>query len=230
MSGGESARRSSEAFFCLLAYFFVDRTTSRVLSPVVQVGRWADARRAFVLKLPHCHTGAHSFPQHSLASSSSSSPSLVQGGKGYGATSGVGKLQNLRVAVQRRWNNTVSDTSRQQVGPGGWAVVARWRRRNPASKRGVQVVRGGRGADQQGALQGGRSVNGSGSPPVHALLRPHPLLVVSPRPLRQAMELFLGLRIHDSPEQKGYFPGLQVGRGGNFTTPARGGQGAGVLS
>ncbi|PSC67116.1 putative phosphoinositide phosphatase SAC9 isoform X1, partial [Micractinium conductrix] len=65
---------------------------------------------------------------------------VVQGGKGYGATSGVGKLQNLRVAVQRRWNNTVSDTSRQQ-----------------------------------------------------------------------AMELFLGLRIHDSPEQKGYFPGLQLG-------------------
>ncbi|KAL4443884.1 hypothetical protein ABPG75_011621 [Micractinium tetrahymenae] len=64
---------------------------------------------------------------------------VVQGGKGYGATSGVGKLQNLRVAVQRRWNNTVSDTSRQQ-----------------------------------------------------------------------AMELFLGLRIHDSPDQKGYFPGLQV--------------------
>ncbi|KAL4449511.1 hypothetical protein ABPG77_007155 [Micractinium sp. CCAP 211/92] len=64
---------------------------------------------------------------------------VVQGGKGYGATSGVGKLQNLRVAVQRRWNNTVSDTSRQQ-----------------------------------------------------------------------AMELFLGLRIHDSGDQKGYFPGLQV--------------------
>ncbi|EFN60062.1 hypothetical protein CHLNCDRAFT_133330 [Chlorella variabilis] len=64
---------------------------------------------------------------------------VVQGGKGYGATSGVGKLQNLRVAVQRRWNNTVSDTSRQQ-----------------------------------------------------------------------AMELFLGLRIHDGGGQKGYFPGLQV--------------------
>jgi hypothetical protein len=53
----------------------------------------------------------------------------VQGGKGYGATSGVGKLQNLRVAVQRRWNNTVSDTSRQQVGAGGrsaWVARARW--------------------------------------------------------------------------------------------------------
>lgn len=64
---------------------------------------------------------------------------VVQGGKGYGATSGVGKLQNLRVAVQRRWNNTMSDASRQQ-----------------------------------------------------------------------AMELFLGLRIHDAPDCKGYFPGLQV--------------------
>ena len=42
-------------------------------------------------------------------------PPAWQGGKGYGAASGVGKLQNLRVAVQRRWNNTVSDTSRQQV-------------------------------------------------------------------------------------------------------------------
>lgn len=39
----------------------------------------------------------------------------LQGGKAYGATSGVGKLQNLRVAVQRRWNNTVSDSSRQQA-------------------------------------------------------------------------------------------------------------------
>jgi len=47
---------------------------------------------------------------------------LRQGGKGYGAVSGVGKLQNLRVAVQRRWNNTVSDTSRQQVGP-CWAMT-----------------------------------------------------------------------------------------------------------
>ncbi len=33
----------------------------------------------------------------------------------YGSSSSsVGKLQNLRVAVQRRWNNTVSDTARQQ--------------------------------------------------------------------------------------------------------------------
>jgi hypothetical protein len=30
-----------------------------------------------------------------------------------GASAGVGKLQNLRVAVQRRWNNTVSDAARQ---------------------------------------------------------------------------------------------------------------------
>lgn len=30
------------------------------------------------------------------------------------AVTSVGKLQNLRVAVQRRWNNTVSDVSRQQ--------------------------------------------------------------------------------------------------------------------
>ncbi len=60
-------------------------------------------------------------------------PSALQGGKGYGATSGVGKLQNLRVAVQRRWNNTVSDTSRQQVGTvgtqGGPAAVAKGLRR-----------------------------------------------------------------------------------------------------
>lgn len=32
----------------------------------------------------------------------------------YGASASVGRLQNLRVAVQRRWNNTVSDTARQQ--------------------------------------------------------------------------------------------------------------------
>jgi hypothetical protein len=34
--------------------------------------------------------------------------------RSYGSSSGVGKLQNLKVAVQRRWNNTVSDASRQQ--------------------------------------------------------------------------------------------------------------------
>jgi len=52
----------------------------------------------------------------------------MQGGKGYGATSGVGKLQNLRVAVQRRWNNTVSDTSRQQVGAdqGNETLEVKW--------------------------------------------------------------------------------------------------------
>jgi hypothetical protein len=32
----------------------------------------------------------------------------------YATSSHVGKLQNLRVAVQRRWNNTVSDSARQQ--------------------------------------------------------------------------------------------------------------------
>jgi len=32
----------------------------------------------------------------------------------YGSTSSVGRLQNLKVAVQRRWNNTVSDAPRQQ--------------------------------------------------------------------------------------------------------------------
>lgn len=32
----------------------------------------------------------------------------------YGTGMGVGRLQNLRVAVQRRWNNTVSDFARQQ--------------------------------------------------------------------------------------------------------------------
>ena len=31
------------------------------------------------------------------------------------ASSSVGKLQNLKVAVQRRWNNTVSDAARQQA-------------------------------------------------------------------------------------------------------------------
>lgn len=78
------------------------------------------------------YTGSPAMHSHVLAL-------VVQGGKGYGAVSGVGKLQNLRVAVQRRWNNTVSDTSRQQ-----------------------------------------------------------------------AMELFLGLRIQDRGDQKGYFPGLQL--------------------
>lgn len=34
--------------------------------------------------------------------------------RSYGASASMGKLQNLRVAVQRRWNNTVSDSSRQQ--------------------------------------------------------------------------------------------------------------------
>ena len=31
------------------------------------------------------------------------------------ASSSVGKLQNLKVAVQRRWNNTVSDAARQMA-------------------------------------------------------------------------------------------------------------------
>ncbi|KAI8110287.1 hypothetical protein M9435_001965 [Picochlorum sp. BPE23] len=34
--------------------------------------------------------------------------------RSYGSASSVGKLQNLKVAVQRRWNNTVSDAPRQQ--------------------------------------------------------------------------------------------------------------------
>ena len=34
--------------------------------------------------------------------------------RSYGSASSVGKLQNLKVAVQRRWNNTVSDAARQQ--------------------------------------------------------------------------------------------------------------------
>lgn len=42
---------------------------------------------------------------------------------------------------------------------------------------------------------------------------PHLTLTTSPHPLHQAMELFLGLRIHDQAGQKGYFPGLQVGVG-----------------
>lgn len=33
----------------------------------------------------------------------------------YAASASVGRLQNLRVAVQRRWNNTVSDNARQQA-------------------------------------------------------------------------------------------------------------------
>lgn len=34
--------------------------------------------------------------------------------RSYGSSSSVGKLQNLKVAVQRRWNNTISDAPRQQ--------------------------------------------------------------------------------------------------------------------
>lgn len=34
--------------------------------------------------------------------------------RSYGSASSVGKLQNLKVAVQRRWNNTISDAPRQQ--------------------------------------------------------------------------------------------------------------------
>jgi len=40
---------------------------------------------------------------------------LAADARPYGtSSSSVGKLQNLRVAVQRRWNNTVSDSARQQ--------------------------------------------------------------------------------------------------------------------
>ncbi len=40
---------------------------------------------------------------------------LAADARPYGASSSsVGKLQNLRVAVQRRWNNSVSDSARQQ--------------------------------------------------------------------------------------------------------------------
>ena len=39
---------------------------------------------------------------------------LAADARPYGASASVGRLQNLRVAVQRRWNNTVSDTARQQ--------------------------------------------------------------------------------------------------------------------
>ena len=99
----------------------------------------------------------------------------------------MGKLQNLRVAVQRRWNNTVSDTSRQQVagGRGAWLLVA-FQRVLPPFLPAIQ---------RMALLQ---------------LQEKYPLL---PTPLcpAQAMELFLGLRIHDRGDQKGYFPGLQVG-------------------
>ena len=39
---------------------------------------------------------------------------LASDARPYAATASVGRLQNLRVAVQRRWNNTVSDSARQQ--------------------------------------------------------------------------------------------------------------------
>jgi len=39
---------------------------------------------------------------------------LAADARPYTASASVGRLQNLRVAVQRRWNNAVSDTSRQQ--------------------------------------------------------------------------------------------------------------------
>uniref|UniRef100_A0A1D2A0P7 Phosphoinositide phosphatase SAC9 n=2 Tax=Auxenochlorella protothecoides TaxID=3075 RepID=A0A1D2A0P7_AUXPR len=40
---------------------------------------------------------------------------LQNSSRTYSAASGVGKLQNIRVALQRRWNNTVSDGARQQA-------------------------------------------------------------------------------------------------------------------
>ena len=39
---------------------------------------------------------------------------LTADARPYGASASVGLLQNLRVAVQRRWNNSVSDAARQQ--------------------------------------------------------------------------------------------------------------------
>lgn len=55
------------------------------------------------------YTGSAAMHSHILGIISSSES------KSYGSTSSVGKLQNLKVAVQRRWNNTVSDAQRQQA-------------------------------------------------------------------------------------------------------------------
>ena len=67
---------------------------------------------------------------------------LLQSAKSYGGggVSAVGKLQNLRVAVQRRWNNTVSDTARQQVGGGEWGsrcLTSHTMPVHPAGRRGA---------------------------------------------------------------------------------------------